>query len=357
MNIVIRAGKRALQHIQANGLHEDDIDLFAGASGGPKCFILYGFDKAIFGNWFMHRSRPLNLLGSSIGSYRIAAIARTNPGHALRTFYERYTVTRALPGGPRSTAISDEAREVLEHYFDAEARREVLSHPFMRAHMITARARGIGAHARACTLLPFLGAAATANLVSRKFLPMFFERCLFRDPRSTLDFGDIPPGHTRTIDLDEHNIFDAVSASGSIPYAMQGVTPSGTTGTFRDGGIIDYHFDLPFNRLASGLTLYPHFFDKLVPGWFDKALPWRKPAPRNYDNVVFVAPTAEFIATLPDGKVSDRNDIMHYKHDHATRIRNWQTVMRESERLGDEFLQAATSGGIAGLVRPIEEIL
>ena len=41
----------------------------------------------------------------------------------------------------------------------------------------------------------------------------------------------------------------------------------------QDGGIIDYHLHLPYHR-AQGLVLYPHFIDRIVPGWLDKALPW-----------------------------------------------------------------------------------
>ncbi len=57
---------------------------------------------------------------------------------------------------------------------------------------------------------------------------------------------------------------------------MEGVRdlPGAGPGTYRDGGLLDYHLDLPYED--RGVVLYPHFTDKVIPGWFDKGLPWRR---------------------------------------------------------------------------------
>ena len=56
---------------------------------------------------------------------------------------------------------------------------------------------------------------------------------------------------------------------------MEGVRdiPGAGPGTC-DGGLLDYHLDLPYS--GDGVVLYPHFTDKVIPGWFDKGLPWRR---------------------------------------------------------------------------------
>ena len=54
--------------------------------------------------------------------------------------------------------------------------------------------------------------------------------------------------------------------------------PRAPTGIYWDGGIIDYHLHLPYHQ-AKGLVLYPHFTDRIVPGWLDKAMPWRRASP------------------------------------------------------------------------------
>ena len=91
--------------------------------------------------------------------------------------------------------------------------------------------------------------------------------------------------------------------------------------------------------------LYPHFTPHIVPGWLDKGLPWRRAARganRGWlDNVVIVAPSEEFLKTLPRAKLPDRNDFKFYGLDHDERIRNWQRAIGEGERLRDELADFA----------------
>ena len=68
--IDIYAGKTALKTLQAEGFKPDLFTSFLGASGGPKWFSLFGLDKYIFGEFFKNRNAPLNIIGSSAGSFR-----------------------------------------------------------------------------------------------------------------------------------------------------------------------------------------------------------------------------------------------------------------------------------------------
>jgi hypothetical protein len=44
---------------------------------------------------------------------------------------------------------------------------------------------------------------------------------------------------------------------------------------YRDGGLIDYHIDLPFQ--SKGIVLYPHFTDSITPAGLIKCLNHVKP--------------------------------------------------------------------------------
>jgi hypothetical protein len=67
------------------------------------------------------------------------------------------------------------------------------------------------------------------------------------------------------------------------------------------------HLALPYARAAgkggSEIVLYPHFSEHIVPGWLDKSMAWRRAARGPHrswlDNVLIVAPSPEFLRTLP----------------------------------------------------------
>lgn len=48
------------------------------------------------------------------------------------------------------------------------------------------------------------------------------------------------------------------------------------------------------------------------------------------DNVIALAPRASWVATLPHGKLPDRNDFPRYGTDHAGRARDWTRAAAES---------------------------
>jgi predicted acylesterase/phospholipase RssA len=226
---------------------------------------------------------------------------------------------------------------------------EILSHPHYRLHVLTVRGRWpLTRDSRFHTPFGF-GLAALANLVARRHLAWFIERTIFVDAREEPRFGSGPfdAFNTHRITLDAGNLGEALLASASIPMVLQGVRdiPSAPPGIYWDGGIIDYHLALPYARAAQegkgGIVLYPHFSEHIVPGWLDKAFPWRRAArgPNRgwLDNVLIVAPSQAFLRTLPRAKLPDRNDFKHYGLDHEQRIRNWQQAIGAGQRLRDEF--------------------
>ncbi len=144
-------------------------------------------------------------------------------------------------------------------------------------------------------------------------------------------------------------------ASGSIPLVLRGVKEidGAPKGTYRDGGIIDYHLDINFS--TEKLVLYPHFFPSIKPGWFDKNLKNRNANIKNYHNVVMITPSQTHVESLPYKKISDRTDFQNL--DNRARQRYWQTVLDKSQLMAKDLKTLVDNGeGIENII-PIETIL
>ncbi|MBB1370527.1 patatin-like phospholipase family protein [Pseudoalteromonas sp. SR45-4] len=332
--INIYAGKTAAKIINEQGLKPELFSSFLGASGGPKWFTLFGLDKYIFGEFFKNHSQPLNLIGSSAGAFRSACFAQNDPVAAIERLAKSYSQTRYSSNKPTPSEITIKARALLEDVFGNNGVAEIINNPVFKAHFIVAKSNGFIASENKLLQLMGLSKSYMLNRVNRKYLGSQYERFIFGPATSDLSITDSYNFKTQKIALTQNNLKDALLASGSIPLVMQGIKNiSGSPlGMYRDGGIIDYHFDLKINN--PGLILYPHFNSDPKPGWFDKNLK-RKVSPLNYDNVVMITPSKEFIAGLPYGKIPDRNDFTDLDAD--TRIKYWNTVFSETEKLAEAF--------------------
>ncbi len=332
--IDIHAGKTAAKIINEQGFKPELFTSFLGASGGPKWFTLFGLDKYIFGEFFKDRTQQLNLIGSSAGAFRSACFAQNNPVAAIERLAKSYSQTRYSSNKPTPAEITLKARALLDDVFGEHGVTEILNNPIFKVHFIVAKSNGFIASENKLIQLLGLSKSYMLNRVNRKLLGSQYERFIFGAPNSNLSITDSYNFKTQNIPLSQTNLKDALLASGSIPLVMQGIKniAGSPPGIYRDGGIIDYHFDLKINN--PGLILYPHFNSEPKAGWFDKNLK-RKVAPQNYDNVVMITPSKEFIAGLPYGKIPDRNDFTDLDAD--TRIKYWNTVFSETEKLAEAF--------------------
>ncbi|MDC9563994.1 MULTISPECIES: patatin-like phospholipase family protein [unclassified Pseudoalteromonas] len=332
--IDIVAGKTAAKIINEQGFKPELFTSFLGASGGPKWFTLFGLDKYIFGEFFKNRTQPLNLIGSSAGAFRSACFAQNDPVAAIERLAKSYSQTRYTSNKPTLAEITLKARALLDDVFGEHGVTEILNNPIFKAHFIVAKSNGFIASENKLIQLLGLSKSYMLNRVNRKLLGSQYERFIFGAPNSNLSITDSYNFKTQNIPLSQTNLKDALLASGSIPLVMQGVKniAGSPQGMYRDGGIIDYHFDLKINN--PGLILYPHFNSEPKAGWFDKSLK-RKVAPQNYDNVVMISPSKKFVAGLPYGKIPDRSDFT--KLDADTRIKYWNTVFSETEKLAEDF--------------------
>ena len=352
--LVILAGARALKKVRTAGLSPGDVKMVAGAAGGPKWLILGQLDRFLFGEWFKDRTDTLFLLGSSIGSWRFAAASRRRPVAAIDHFESAY-IHQAYTTKPSPGEVTLKSRAILEAYLGEKGVAEVLAHPFQRLNLFTVRSRHLLADDRKVPLALGLVGAVCANVVRRRGLNLFFRQTLFSDRRSILPLEQTNSFRVSRANLSGANLKEALLASGSIPYVMQGIRdiPGAPRGVYRDGGALDYHLDIPYGLKGRGLVLFPHYTDRIIPGWLDKKLPWRKPSPDNLTDVLLVAPSPEFVSRLPLGKISDRNDFYRFAGDDQGRFDYWQKIADAGKELAEDFMEAVTSGSIQERVRPL----
>jgi hypothetical protein len=222
---------------------------------------------------------------------------------------------------------------MLREALGPEGAHQVAAHPTLRNAIVTARAKGLARGESGWRLGMGMATATLGNAISRKGLEVLFDRVAFcHGELSTLPFAD--GFNTQLTAINELNLIPALKASGAIPFLMQceRAIPGASGGPFWDGGIIDYHFTLKANQ-TPGLVLYPHFRDRLTPGWFDKLLRWRTPHRSVIDQLVLMCPSDAFLAQLPHGKIPDRGDFRVMSP--SERVAYWETCVRESERLAE----------------------
>ncbi len=344
------AGPDAMARIRRDGFHDDLFDVVAGASGGAKWLSLTRLDQAIFGSWFRDRTRPLHMVGSSIGAWRFACVARRDPVAACRRFEDHY-LNYEVEAPVTPAVLTQHCRVMLDVILGETGAEEVLSHPAMRLEIIAVRGRGPAGRNHPLSLGIGLAAAAVANAASRRTLALFFERTLIHDARSRPAFDCAGGFPTQPVPLSKANLIPALLATAAVPFLFEAVPQleGARPGLYLDGGIMDYHLDLPFE--PPGLVLYPHFSDRVVPGWFDKALRWRRPSPRNMARTVLLCPSAAFLASLPYGKIPDRGDFKRMPT--AERQRYWKTAVAETQRLADVWAEAVATDRVPDLLEPM----
>lgn len=344
------AGPRARAHIAQHGLSPQDIGVVPGAAGGPKGLVLGPLDQFIFGHWLTASTQPVDLVGASIGAWRLATACLSDTVAAFEQLSHDYIHQRYdIPPGRRSPTadhVSERFGEGLRGFYGGRV-QEVLGHARYRLHVLVARGRHVLRREHPVgTPLGYLG-AFLSNAIHRKALGAWLERVVFSAGEGALPFSthDYP---TRRVALTADNFFQAVQASCSIPFALRAVTgiPGALSGAHWDGGLTDYHLHLDYRTAAAagsgqgaGLVLYPHFQKAVVPGWLDKGLRWRHKSTPFLDGMLVLAPDPAWVARLPNGKLPDRTDFTRYGTDVAARARTWTAAVADSRQLAEEFAQ------------------
>ena len=295
--LMIKAGAHARKLLARQGLPAVSVTTLPGAAGGPKAIGITGLDQAVF-EWLNRSPRRRELVGASIGGWRFACAMQAEPRQALARLAERYTdETYAAKIGVAD--ITRQTRLMLDEVLPPEARAALIDHPHYQLSLLLVRSHGMLASEARAALLGGLALSAALNAVSRGLLRHAFSRVICHDPRSDLRFkpaDDIP---TLCQPLGTDNLDAALMGTIAIPGVLSGVQlPGAPAATYRDGGLTDYHLDFPFAH-GDDIVLYPHFTERIVPGWFDKFLPWRGSSPAHHANTVLIAPSRDYLARRP----------------------------------------------------------
>lgn len=330
----IYAGNNAFKIIQHQGFHHSLFANFLGASGGPKWFALFGLDKYLFGDFFHTRTQELKLIGSSAGAFRSACFAQQDPVAAITRMAKSYSETVYSPNAS-AAEITSKAVELLDYMLGETGCTEIVNNSTFKAHFLVNKTNGLLESESKSLQALGLTKSYLLNRINRQLLSSQFERFVFKQRTSNLEIQDPCDFKTTYLDLNEANLKSALLASGSIPLVMQGIKniPDAPSGMYRDGGIIDYHFDIGLNP-GDALTLYPHFNAIPKAGWFDKSLN-RTVSKAHYDNIVMLVPSNKFVSSLPFKKIPDRKDFKNMTS--KTRIKYWQTVLQQTEQLAESF--------------------
>jgi hypothetical protein len=328
----IYAGAEALSHIQQHGLQQGDISMLLGASSGPKWLALHGFDQYLL-TAMQNRQQPLDLLGTSAGAWRLACYAQQDCFAAHQRLTDAY-IEQSYSEKPSGDEILASCRNMVNRMLGRDGAEEILKHATSRLHLITTQCHGLAAQQHRFWQGVGFALAALGNIFSRKSLGLHFTRIVMHHPEQKpplLSTQDLP---SRYQAMEKTRVADTILSTGCIPVLTKGVEDIAGKGLYQDGGITDYGFDLPF-KPEKGFVLYPHFSHVPAPGWFDKSLKWRKPCHDNYSRTILLVPKNEFVASLPYGKIPDRNDFVELSDDE--RKTYWREVVQRTEVFSEQL--------------------
>jgi hypothetical protein len=330
--IEVHAGAIARQHLAREGLKPEDIGCIPAAAGGPKGLALLPLDRLLAHRWLPQSAR-IDLIGASIGAWRMAALAQPDADAALDRLQHAYVHEQNYPERPTAAQVASVCRGLAR----AVSAGGLPLREGVSLSVITARACGpLASGTRAG-----FARAALDNAIGRPRLSRHLQRVVFHAGATSA----LPLAHDRfgctVVPLVDANRDDALLASGSIPLICAPVRNivGAPAGDYWDGGLIDYHLLLPYRQMDR-LVLYPHFVPWITAGWLDKSLRWRA-RPRQHPwlaNVIVIAPSAVMRRRLPNGKLPDRQDFYRYGTNHAARIAAWERAIAEMQRFADAAL-------------------
>lgn len=280
----------------------------------------------------------------------MACLAQRDPVAALERGHNGYIYDQRYSRRPSPQEVTRVLSKILDDLLGRAGVEEILSHPWAKVHVITAMGIRLASVDRRWSVMAAIAIAAAANVINRRYISLQMKRYVFHSAGSDTPFlhlSDLPTTH---LPLTRENLRAVLLASGAIPLVVEGVTIPGREGELHwDGGVVDYHLDLDFGA-GDGIVLYPHFFDHIVPGWFDKAIKWRRGTAVNFDRALLIAPSGEFVEKLPGGKIPDRKDF--YSMPESERMKRWATARDMSAQLGDELRELVATGKVADRIKP-----
>lgn len=354
MDIAVKAGRRVLERIREGTFRPDGISTCIGPGSGPRWLVAAGFDLTLLREKILGKKRPVILLGASAGALRYAAWVQPEAEKSYRNLLDGY-ISLTFDNRDDRKTVASKIEAVIDSVVEDDAIPFALANRRYRLAVVTARARKLAAVEWSPFQATGLAFAFLSNALHRRCLYSFFERVLFYT-------GPIPPRFAfrkgflgETVPLGEANFKPALLASSAIPLVVSGVRDifGAPPGTYRDGGLVDYHLNGKYGEGEEDVTLFFSHQERIVPTWLDKRLSYRKPHEGVLENVLMVHPAAEFVEKLPGGRVPEREDFKLFWKEPATRIANWRLAVERSSHFGEMFLELLESGKLKDVVTPL----
>ncbi|MDA8406081.1 MAG: hypothetical protein M0T73_04370 [Deltaproteobacteria bacterium] len=352
--ICFKAGSGILNIIRDEGLKPERVRVFTGPAGGPKWFTAVGLDKALIGSQFLQKSsfEKVLLTGASAGAWRCLAMGCKDPLSAyekLRIAYSRNVFT-ALDN---PSTVSAKIRRNVDSFINDQDVPHILNHPKFDLAIHVVKSKNLAASSNIKIESVALILSAILNLINSKYIRLFYDKSIFYTGKRTPEFAS----HNYdglSFRMNSENIKDVALATGSLPYFIEGVSNirGAHEGVYRDGGLINYQLNEDYNT-EGGLTLFFHYQERIIPGWFDKKLYWKKASCKSLERVLQIFPSEAFIKMLPDGKIPDRSDFVTFVNDPEERIKRWDKVCQLSELIAEDFMESVESGQIRDRVKPL----
>lgn len=352
MDIEIKAGSKAFELIKDGGFHFDRITTYVGPAVGPRWLVASGFDLTFLNTGVLAKSKPVLLAGASAGAWRFASWLQPEPVESYRALMDAYiaqTYSREDTPGTIMRSLS----RIINAFIDNDALSFALANRKYRLAITTARGRNLNGSDAPWVQKMGLLCALIANTMSPSLLHKFFERVVFY-------YAPLPPRFClrdsfmgKAIPLNETNFKDALLASGAIPLLVAGIKNifGSPNGTYRDGGIFDYHLNHEYTFKEGELTLLFHHRRKIIPGWLDKKMKSRRVSGPMLDNVLMIHPSRDFVERLPNKKVPDRDDFVTFADHPEVRIEMWRKAVASCAHLGEEFLELAGGNRLRDVVQ------
>lgn len=347
-----RAGPRAMELLRREGLRPERVRAVAGPASGPRWLALAGIDRALMesGLAAADGSAPRLLVGASAGAWRMLAMASRDP-HAAHARLVRGYVHQVFPRGVAPEAVSDGYRSMLADVLRDDDLRHIVSRPSTDVAVHITRLRGPLPWKSRVVQVAAMALGAALHRVSARAISLLSRRMLLHTrPERFVPFfeGTVAP-------LTPGAILPAALASGTVPVYMAPVRSAGWAprGIYVDGGLADYHLRQPYVAPGDGITLFPHFQERICAVWFDRGTPGRRPPTEAIADVLQVYPSREFVAGLPGGRLPERDDFLSMVDSPEERIRRWTETAARSEDLGAALLRDLGTGGWAERLRPL----
>lgn len=324
-----------------------------GPASGPKWLALAGLDRALLDAGLVGPT-PEGVsrlqVGSSAGAWRMLAFAARDPAATHERLARGY-IHRRFPKGARPATISAAYRAMLSEVFPEPDVHAICAQPALTTGVHIARFRGTLPWRLRPLQLAALAAAALLDRITSRATDLLAERVLALTHPEWVKAGF----NGRIVALSPRSLHASALASGTVPVYMEPVRrlPGAPDANYVDGGLSDYHLRQSFLPPGEGIVLFPHFQERIDAVWFDGRGPARAPRAETVADVLQIFPSPAFIATLPGGRLPDRDDFFRYADAPEERIRRWTETVERSSVLGDAFVRDLESGDWIGRLEPI----